>query len=328
MAKASSCGQINTIPGISFFTVAASAILAIGTTTLHGVILHAIIKVNKNKLKIFFYKLLVNISIADILSGILTDPYSVIFHIQESLHKKPIEIKVIHVMLFMFGSVPLATLVLLCVDRILALLRPLTYRHGPQESLAWVLVSCTWIVSAIQVSAYFQLGFIPYLVIFASINIAGASISMIATWVIYHERMGNNALTKVPKIRGKMPSGDKENNNEGGEQRDEQRKEPNKLSRREGKATKTFLIMSIVIVVSYLPTCFATAYMNACTNCDCAIVHSMRDIAIVSILTGPFFRAVTFLAYLKPLRSRLRRGSESDQELPRLPLEERGRKST
>ena len=317
MGEASSCGDINTIPGISFFTVAALLVLAIGTTTLHGIILHTIIKLNRSKLKIFFYKLLVNISIVDTLSGVVTDPYSIIFHTQEGIHKRPIEIKVMHVMLYMFGSVPLATLVLLCLDRILAILRPLTYRLGPQESLAWVLVGGTWIVSAVQVSAYFRLGFIPYLVIFASINIAGASVSMIATWLTFRHRIRDSVLTKGPgkpvnNIRGKMPSDDPENYNEREKQRDEKRKESSTLSKREEKATKTFLVMSVVVVVSYMPTCVATAYTNACTNCNCATVHSMRDITIVSILAGPLFRAMTFLAYLKPLRSRVQRSIESN----------------
>lgn len=335
MANADSCGGINTEPGISFFTVAVSLILAIGTTILHVIILRSIIKIRKGKLQIFFYKCLLNISIADLLSGVLTDPYSVIFHIQEGLLQKPIEIKVIHVMLYLFGSVPLQTMVLLCIDRVFALLRPLTYRKGPQGRRAWVLIIFTWVISALLISAYFKIDFISYLIIFASVNISGAIISMVVTSYIYHKKLGKRAINKGPGKSNKpstdacsTPSQSPDNctttahvnvvcreenksikrKNDGGAT--ERQRE--KSTKRERNATKTFLIMTCVVVMSYLPTCFATAYMNACTNCNCKIVHSMRDIAITSILAGPFFRAINFLLCLKPLRTSLRKGSQGE----------------
>ena len=289
MTDASACGNFNVIPGISFFTVAASAALAISTTASHLLILYAIIKDRKKKFKLFFYKLLLNISIADLLCGLFNDTYSVIFHTQEGLLQKPIEIRVFHVSLYLLGSVPLFTMVTLAIDRILALMKMSKYRNGFQGKTSWLILLAIWVLSTLQILAYFKLGFIPYLIVFAAINISIAVIAMLITYLIYRRYLGRNIS------KGRSPTDATATTNENNTSRRRQE--------REKRATRTFLITTIVIIVSYLPTCFATGYMNSCTNCNCAIVHSLRDIAIVSILAGPLFRAINFLICLKSLRT-------------------------
>eukprot|EP00794_Sanderia_malayensis_P003641 gene3641-4158_t len=291
MTDASACGHINDIPGISFFTATASTLLTIATTALHAAILYAIIKDREKKFKLFFYKLLFNISIADILSGLINDPYSVIFHTQEGLLKKTVDQRGFHVTLFLFGSVPLATMVVLCIDRILSLIRPMEYRNGVQGWKSWAVLGFIWVISMLQILIYFQMGFIPYLIVFAAVNIAMASIAMIVTFGVFRRKLGRR-LMKHQSIGSAVGNRVDETLSRRRDQR----------QRQETRATRTFLIMSVVILLSYMPTCFAAGYMNSCRNCNCAIVHSLRDIAIVSILAGPMFRAINFLLCLKSLR--------------------------
>ena len=303
MTDASKCGNVNVIPGISFFTAVASIILSICTTALNGLVLRSIYILREKKLNIFFYKLLLNISVSDIMTGIFTDLYSAIFHVQEGLLVTPIEIRVIHVTLYLLGSVPLATLVLLCIDRVVALLMPLSYRHGPAGRTAWLIVLSTWVISTVQIAAYFRLGFIPYLVIFAAINIAGASFALFLTSYIFHKRMKREKLRKNNRCADGRLTVEISGSPQGPRDAEPRVKKKERRTSPEKSATKAFQIMSVVNVATYLPTCFATAYMNACTDCNCMIVHSMRDIAIVSILSGSLFRAITLLSCLRPLRS-------------------------
>ena len=291
MTDARKCGNINMIPSISYFTAGASSFLTIGTTLLHAAILYAIIKDREKKFKLFFYKLLLNISLADILCGMFNDPYAAVFHIQEGLHKTPINIRVFHVSLFLLGSVPLVTMVILCLDRVLAVMQPMKYRNGIQGWKSWAVLVVIWIVSILQILIYFAMGFIPYLIVFAAVNIATTTIAMITTFVVYHKNLGRNVNT-----------GRKKTNNGAQQLGQGNEKQSRRRQQREQRATRTFLIMSVVIILSYLPTCFATGYMNSCKNCNCALVHSLRDIAIVSILAGAFFRAINFLICLKSLR--------------------------
>ncbi len=200
MTDAKACGSVNKITSLSYFTASLSGCLAIGTITLHAIIILSIIKDRRKKFQHFFYKLLPNISIADILCGLLTDPYSAVFHAIEGLHQKHVGTKPIHIMLFLFGSVPLATLIVLCVDRILALLKPLTYGKGLQGLQSWLVILATWVISTIQIMAYFELGFIGYLMVFASVNISGAMIAMIVTAIVYYLNIGK-AKTKSANLK-------------------------------------------------------------------------------------------------------------------------------
>ena len=288
MTDASACGNFNVIPGISYFTAAASSFLAVSTTLSHLLILYAIIKDRKKKLKLFFYKLLLNISAADLLCGVFNDPYSVVFHVQEGLHQTPIDIRVFHVSLYLLGSVPLFTMVTLALDRILALMKTSKYRNGFQGMQSWMILLGIWVLSTVQILAYFGLGFIPYLIVFAAVNISIAVMAMLITYLIYRRFLGRNIN------KGKCATDSNTTANDNPSRRRQER---------EKRATRTFLITTIVIILSYLPTCFATGYMNTCSNCNCAIVHSLRDIAIVSILAGPLFRAINFLLCLKSLRT-------------------------
>lgn len=288
MTDASACGNFNVIPGISFFTATASGVLAILTTMSHLFILHAIIKDRRKKFKLFFYKLLLNISVADLLCGVFNDPYSVVFHTQEALHHTPINIRVFHVSLYLLGSVPLFTMVALAIDRILSLVKTSKYRNGIQGTKSWLVLAGIWTLSILQITAYFQLGFIPYLIVFAVVNIAIAVIAVSVTYIVYHRYFARNIKKGITKSTTEI--------NEDTSRHKE---------KREQRATRTFLIMTIVIVISYLPICIATGYMNSCRNCNCGIVHSLRDIAIVSILSGSLFRAINFLVCLRTLRTNL-----------------------
>ena len=289
MTDASGCGSLNVvIHEMAFFTAAASTALAVSTTLSHTLILHAIIKDRKKKFKLFFYKLLLNISVADLLCGLFNDPYSVAYHTQEGLLHKPINLRVFHVSMYLLGSVPLFTIVMLAFDRILTLMKTSRYRNGLQGRKSWSVLLAIWLLSTLQILAYFELGFIPYLVVFAASNIAIAVLAMLITYLIYRKYLGRNAS------KGKSTT---DANTSTIDNRSRRRQEGEK------RATRTFLISTVVIVLSYLPTCFATGYMNSCTNCNCAIVHSLRDIAIVSILAGPLFRAINFLVCLKSLRT-------------------------
>eukprot|EP00794_Sanderia_malayensis_P003642 gene3642-4159_t len=314
MSDAKSCGAVNRISSaLSFFTASASGFLALGTVALHALIITSIIRDRRKKFQHFFYKLLLNISIADMLCGLLTDPYSAAFHAIEGVEQRLINIKALHILVFLLGSVSLATLIVLCVDRILSILRPLTYRKGVQGTGSWAILVATWAVSGMQITAYFDLGYIRYLIVFASVNIAGAMIGMILTSVVYHFNIVRTRTRAVgTAMRGRAMSNDATTTTtESGGPGQRARRSLSKQTKRERSATTTFIIMSLVIVASYLPTCLATGYMNSCTNCNCTLVHSGRDIAFLSILAGPFARAINFLVCLKPLRRGWRIGNNN-----------------
>ena len=75
-----------------------------------------------------------------------------------------------------------------------------------------------------------------------------------------------------------------------------------KQARSQKKATRTFILMLLVFVLTYLPTAVTMVYMNACTECNCVVVHVMRNVSILSILSSSIFRPLNFILTLKHLR--------------------------
>lgn len=69
------------------------------------------------------------------------------------------------------------------------------------------------------------------------------------------------------------------------------------------KATRTFFYMLLVFVITYLPTCVMMGYMNLCVTYDCGVIHAMRDLSIISILSSSVFRPTSFILSLKHLRA-------------------------
>ena len=71
----------------------------------------------------------------------------------------------------------------------------------------------------------------------------------------------------------------------------------------EKRATKTFIIILIVFIVSYMPTCVMMVYMNICRKCNCMLIHILRDMTYLSMVSGCLLRPINFIFSLKPLKT-------------------------
>lgn len=75
----------------------------------------------------------------------------------------------------------------------------------------------------------------------------------------------------------------------------------------EKRATRTFMVILIVYIISYLPTCIMMIYMNICKHCGCLVLHVLRDMTFLSMVSSCLLRPINFLWSLKPLREGMRR---------------------
>ena len=71
----------------------------------------------------------------------------------------------------------------------------------------------------------------------------------------------------------------------------------------EKRATRTFMIILIVYIISYLPTCIMMTYMKTCRSCDCLVLHVLRDLTYLSMTSGCFLRPVSYIFSLTPIRN-------------------------
>ena len=56
--------------------------------------------------------------------------------------------------------------------------------------------------------------------------------------------------------------------------------------KREKKITKTLVIMLLLFLASYLPSCIFIYIINFCSNCDCVSMMWLKDIQFVVMMTN------------------------------------------
>ena len=79
------CGTTNNMTALSIFSAVVSSGLTVTTIPLNLLIISCILRRRRRHFKSVFYKLLLNIAIADLLTGLISDPSSINFDIKEAL---------------------------------------------------------------------------------------------------------------------------------------------------------------------------------------------------------------------------------------------------
>ena len=398
------CGTVNTITSLSIFSAAATCILLLVTTPLTALILIVISRNKRNKFRGLFYKLLLNIVVADFLTATVVNIASIMFYVREASRVRIGKgiIYTMHLSLFLTDAVALVTLTMLSVDRIIALTRPYDYRKGLKNGTENALVTSSWLFATMLVIPYFYVDFIRQLAVFTAVNVLITIVFLVATLLVYHfkflspvgknldassasngtprparsletdiditsdsknnilERFGRIALdstniminvtcTEVhtdifknselvelrssdfkdsppssPKFTRKKKKYSQTDSPKVVEikssdllesppsspkfmlrkfRQSQRDNHPRSRSNVQKRVTHTFLIMLLVFIVTYLPTCVLMIYMNVCTKCDCDLIHVMRDLSILSIASSSTFRSLNFILTLNHVKS-------------------------
>ena len=79
-----------------------------------------------------------------------------------------------------------------------------------------------------------------------------------------------------------------------------------RASRSERRIIRTLFLMFMIFILNYFPIFLACIYLNTCEDCNCFVVHIIRDIVLLTILTSSVARPVNFLLRLTNLRDELR----------------------
>ncbi|XP_057296491.1 uncharacterized protein LOC130625414 [Hydractinia symbiolongicarpus] len=200
MSSAAACNTTHGKEALSFFTTTISAVLLVTTATLNAFILMVFIRNKSLWQKSVFYKLLLNITVADFLTGVIADPVSISFHTKEGLelHITKGEIILVHYTLFSINGVSILTMSLLCIDRIVALLKPLKYRNGLKNWKCYLMISLTWLLSNLLAIPYFKMGYIKYLAIFSYFTVVVTALSLVLAAIVYKKYFASFTSTVQP----------------------------------------------------------------------------------------------------------------------------------
>lgn len=290
------CGVTHDVKALSFFTAGVCGLLVIFTVTLNSLILFTIGRNHRKTFKPVFFRAIFNIALADLFTGLVVDTLSLNYVVKEGLGLSftKAEKQLSHVSFFIFSGVSVLTMGLVSIERLWALVRPLNHFKGMQMWKSVVILIGTW-VAAISISmSYFKVGFIKCLVVFACSTVILSVVLMIATIIVYQRRMSENQ-----KKRGRYSIARSDSSVRNSKQLNVK---GNFRQAGERRVTKTFLLMLVVFLVSYLPTCTMIIYMNNCVECNCKLIHSMRDLTFLFMVAGAALRPINFIARLNVLR--------------------------
>jgi 7 transmembrane receptor (rhodopsin family). len=283
---------------MSYFNAGFSLFIAVLVVPLNILILVSIIKMH-HLFHRTFYLIIANIALADVLSGIIVNTLSIIFHLKESMSIKTteFEVSILHYTFFTLNSVSVLSMAFLSIDRLGVLLNPYYFYRIMTRVRTIAFLILAWFVSAGLSVIYFNVGYIRYLVVFSLTSVTLTMIIMVATMILFKRRLTESeradAIKQSPTPRGSIdvvvPQG-------------KRKTALHNFTKMDKRVTTTFLWMLVLFIINYLPCVVITAYVNLCEDCSCTFVHVMRDIVFMSIIASGLLRAVNFIARLTMLR--------------------------
>ncbi|XP_020615366.1 adrenocorticotropic hormone receptor-like [Orbicella faveolata] len=260
-----------TVPSyLPFFTASSSILISIIASVGNSLVVIAVIWNPYKDLRTPFCYFVANLSIADLVVGLIVGPLSTINHILKGLDKlkQPFG-DIVLVAYFILCTASLFSLSALALDRYLAIMNPLSYRTNLNPVRTFLVSVIVWIASILLSMIFFIVGPFRYLFIFANTALAVTIVVLIFTkakilkylrhqtqqWDTFHESTEENLIMR-------------------------------QLMMWEKKMTKTLLIVMLLFLTFYLPSCIFIYIINLCTNCHCVFLHWIIDIQFLLIMAN------------------------------------------
>jgi len=312
---------------LSVASGATAGLIMLLAVPLNSVMIYCLIKEHKKKYSSLFYKLLLNIAIADLLTGLIPSPAALNTLVKEAqgLRFTKLESYITQTSLFLTDSVALIILTILSIERYVALVYPIKHHKGLKKRTENILVVSVWPLGMLLVLPYFYFSYIRQLLVYSSVVVGITIISLVVTTITYRQKLGTTVVAikikknKVHNLHYESPKHSANTVNKDQQSSIEEVAKPNTANDKETtssvqhKVTRTFIIMLCVFLISYVPTTLTIMYMNACMECNCAAVHVMRDYSFMFILSSSVLRPLNFILTLKHLRTSVVRIFKKDE---------------
>jgi len=249
----------------SVTTAIVAGILTLVTAPGNSLICWAVVKNPTGNLKTSFNYLVLNLAIADLIIGAVTDPLFVGYHVIEALRNE-VSLKilwVLHVSYFLTSTASVLSIVALAVNRYQAVKTDRIQRCKLSSIAATSVL--LWVFSVGFTLLYFAVGFYKMAFIFtnASLVIVTAVLIFIYFRVYYSLKWHRKTSAQIRSSR----------------QQEIQTK-------RNEKVTNSLLLIIISFVLCVLPSCVMVYVINVCRNCNCVLVHWFRDLQCLLLLVN------------------------------------------
>ena len=277
------CKTTGAPDALSFFTGSISIILMI--INIPGnllVILAVALDPNKN-LRNSFNFLVMNLAVADLIVGLVTDPLSIHVHFKEGNNYaiSDGEIQAIHMSYFISCTASVLSIVLLACDRYIALVYPTRHRLLMSRPTLIAAIALIWIISIGLPCIYFEVGYIRYAFIFANTAVVIAIIVTLFTYTRLIMKFQKASRQSTSNTNGDIPSDP-----------------PTALTpptfNDQKRITEMFLVILIAVLCCYVPSTILIYAMNFCESCTCDEIHTFRDLQFVFVIANS---SVNFFCY-------------------------------
>ena len=274
---------------LSVTTATISATLSVITVPGNLLICWAIVKDPNKELKLSFNYLVFNLSIADLITGLITEPLFVLFHVGEAQNYQVMKrVQIVHIAYFISCAASILSISALARERYLTVTS--NYRRTYSRSKTITGSVLIWIFSIAISNVYFATGFYTFVFIFANTTI-------IATLVII-----TYAYIRIYRsLHAHVERGTFSQDDRFAQQR----------LKYEKKATRSFLLVLFVFVICNVTSCVIIYIILLCYTCSCDVIHWLRDfqflMALINCAANQFlyaWRMPPFVRAFKNLFSR------------------------
>ena len=268
-------------------TILSSLVASVGNFL---VVLAVSLDPNKNLRSPFNY-FVANLGLADLIVALVTSPLAATYLISEGLKNPNQEFRVwMHMTYFISCTASLLSLTALALDRYVAVTYPLLYRYKLSPIRVLLVSFLVWIVSIVFSLIYFVVGYNKFRFVFANTAVAVTFAVLIFTNVKIFKH-----LRRQVQRWDTLPNSTNEN------------LAMKQAAKREKKVTKTLLIVLILFLACFLPSCVCIYIVNLCSTCDCVFIHWVRDIQFVLVMANasvnPFVYAWRLESFRKAFKS-------------------------
>ena len=256
------CEQVWAPLATSVTTTTVSAILCIITVPGNLLICWAVIWDPRRNLKTPFNYLVLNLAIADLIVGAVTEPVFVGYHANEALKRPVLGVRwVVYTSYFMTSTASVLSIVALAINRYQAATSNRIVRGKISSVVA--TSAALWICSLSFPLLYLAFNFYLLAFIFANTAVVvSIGVLMLVNYRIYHNLQEHEKNTDY--IR---------------RSRDRQ-----KYMKREGKVTISLLLIIISFLACALPSLVMIYVINLCSTCNCVLIHWFRDLQYLFLL--------------------------------------------
>ena len=184
----------------------------------------------------------------------------------------------------------LLSLAAFAVDRYVAITYPLFYRSKLNSVRTFLVSLVVWIISISLSVSYFVVGHNKFRFIFANTAVAVTFFVLLFT---------DSKIFNF--LRVQVNEWDNLHNTT------EENLAKKRAIKWEKKITKTLVIVLLLFLACYLPSCICIYIINFCAGCHCVFIHWVRDIQLVLVMANsvvnPFVYALRLGNFRKAFRS-------------------------